>query len=140
MKTILCFIFAAMLVTTATAQTEKAAIAQKGNHASFEGQLVCLGCDLKKAEGARAACTAYGHKHALKMKDGGYISFLENDFSKDLINGEKYHNDSITVTGVFHDKANVLDVETFTVNGEKKGWCNHCKAMDGCPFMGKGKM
>ncbi len=140
MKTILSFILVAMLVTAAIAQTDSDATEPKDKHTSFEGKLVCLGCDLKKAEGARAACSVYGHKHVIKTEDGKYISFLENDFSKDLINGEKYHNKDIRITGVYHDNANMLDVETFTVNGKKMGWCNHCEAMDGCPFKDKGKM
>lgn len=115
-------------------------VEQKGKHASFEGKLVCLGCDLKKTEGARAVCSVYGHKHALKTKDGRYLNFLENDFSKDLINGKKYHDKKIEITGIYHQTANMLDVETFTVDGKKMGWCDHCKAMDQCPFRSKGKM
>ncbi len=113
---------------------------QKPMKASFEGKLVCLGCDLKKSEDARAACSVYGHDHVLKKADGTYISFLENDYSKDLINGKKYHNQNIQVTGVYHDNANMLDVETFTVDGKKKGWCGHCQAMDGCSFKDQRKI
>ena len=140
MKTVASLIMAALLVLAITAYAVDDPVEQKVKHASFEGKLVCLGCDLKKAEGARAACSIYGHKHVLKTKDGKYVSFLENDFSKDLINGEKYRNKGIEIHGVYHDKANVIDVETFTVDGKKMGWCNHCKAMDNCPFSGKGKM
>ena len=129
-------LFAVALTGTAGEVTGE----QKPAEASFEGKLVCLGCDLKKGEGARAACSVYGHHHALKKADSSYVSFLENDFSRDLIKGEKYHNQDIQVTGFYHDNANMLDVETFTVNGEKKGWCGHCKAMDSCPFKDKGKM
>jgi len=140
MKTVASLIMAALLVLAITAYAVDDPVEQKDKHASFEGKLVCLGCDLKKAEGARAACSIYGHDHVLKTKDSTYISFLENDYSKDLISGEKYHDKEIQVTGVYHDKANMLDVETFTVDGKKMGWCNHCKAMDHCPFRGKGKM
>ena len=99
-----------------------------------------MGCDLKKAEGANAACSVYGHEHALKKADGSYISLLENDYSKDLIKGEKYHNMDVTLTGVYHKSANVLDVQTFTVDGKKKSWCDHCKAMDGCASKDQEKM
>ena len=124
------------LAVTATAG-DKPAVHKK---TTLEGKLVCLGCDLKKSDGAHAACSIYGHKHALKTKDGKHINFLENDYSKDLINGEKYHNKGISVAGVYYDKANMLDVETFTVDDTMRGWCGHCKAMDNCPFGGRGKM
>ncbi len=139
MKTAVYVISAIMLIIGVTALAGEKAVEPKGDHASFDGTLVCLGCDLKKAEGARAACSAYGHNHVLKTKDGKYISFLENDFSKDLIEGKKYDNKNIKVTGIFHKNANMLDVETFTVDDKKMGWCSHCSAMDNCPFK-KGKM
>ncbi len=109
-------------------------------HSTFEGQLVCLGCDLSKSEDARAACKTYGCNHALKTSDGQYINFLQNDFSKDL-SSDKHHNKAVAVSGIYHASANVLDVESFTVDGgQKQGWCDHCKAMDNCPFKGHGKM
>lgn len=112
----------------------------EAKHATFDGQLVCLGCDLKKAEGARSACKVYGCNHVLKTSDGQYINFLQNDFSKEL-SSDKHHNKAATVSGMFHASANTLDVESFTVEGGKKqGWCDHCKTMDNCPFKGHGNM
>jgi len=120
------------------AGTEKAP--PKGKHVSLKGKLVCLGCDLKSTQGARAACPVYGHKHVLKTGDGQYINFLENRYSEDLIKGEKYHGKSIQVEGVYYPEALTLDVETFTVGGQQVGWCDGHKSMDSCPFMKKGKM
>lgn len=104
----------------------------EGNQTTLTGTLVCTGCDLKKAEGARAACSLYGHRHSLKTADGHYVDFLENDYSADLVKGEKYHNKQITVRGVEFTNANLIDVESFEVDGQTKAWCNHCKSMDGC--------
>ncbi len=140
MRMIATLVAAALLIIGASAYAGDKEAESKPKQASFEGKLVCLGCDLKKTEGARAACSVYGHDHVLKTKDSTYISFLENDYSKDLISGEKYHDKEIQVTGVYHDRANMLDVETFTVDGKKMGWCDHCKAMDHCPFSGKSEM
>ncbi len=80
---------------------EKGETAVKAKHANFEGTLVCLGCSLKKGEGARAACKANGHTHALKTKDGRYINFLANQYSEDLLKGEKYHNKEMKIHGIF---------------------------------------
>lgn len=113
---------------------------KKAENVTLKGKLVCLGCDLKKAQGARAACSVYGHKYALKTEDGKYINFLENKYTNDLFKGEKYHDKAIEIHGIYYADANLLDVETFTVDGKKMGWCDHCKAMDHCPFMKKGEM
>jgi hypothetical protein len=104
----------------------------KNQNMTFEGKLVCLGCDLKKAEGARAECSAYGHKHTLKTSDGNYVNLLENKYSADLMNNEKYAGKDIKVQGVYFASANQLDVKSFTVGDKKMSWCSHCKTMDGC--------
>ena len=103
----------------------------------YKGTLVCQGCSLKKADGARSACSEYGHKHALKTEDGAFVNFLENQYSADLLQGEKYHNKKMIVHGRYFAKANVLDVEWFEVEGKKKSWCGHCKSMDSCANMKK---
>lgn len=131
---ILCLMLLIAAVAIQAGETTKG----KAAHETFDGTLVCLGCDLKKAEGARAACSAFGHKHALKTADGKYINLLENQYSKDLLAGEKYHNKKVSIHGIYFANANQLDVETFTVDGKKKGWCDGCKSMDGC--MAKGDM
>jgi len=106
--------------------------AMKGEHADFSGTLVCMGCSLKKSEGANSACKVYGHKHAILTDDGKYINLLENKFSADLVSGEKYDMKKVSAHGIYHASANQLDVETFSVDGQKKTWCDHCSAMDGC--------
>jgi hypothetical protein len=106
---------------------------------TFDGQLVCLSCDLKKTEGAKSACGTYGCNHVLKTNDNRYVSFLPNDYSRDLAS-DKYHNKDISVTGVYFVSANMLDVESFTIDGEKQGWCDHCEAMDNCPYKGQGNL
>lgn len=104
----------------------------KGEPADFSGTLVCMGCSLKKSEAANSACKEYGHRHAIMTDDGKYINLLENKFSEDLISGEKYGMKKVTAHGVYHASANQLDVESFSVEGNKKVWCDHCTAMDGC--------
>jgi len=112
--------------------TAQMASLNKGGQVDIEGQLVCLGCSLKKSEGAHAECSTYGHKHALKTTEGVYLTLLENKQSADLVKGEKYHNKLVSIHGVYHANANTLDVESFTVDGKTKSWCGGCKSMDGC--------
>lgn len=106
----------------------------KGAQKTFGGTLSCMGCDLKKDAGANSQCKIYGHQHALKMKDGSYVSFMENDHSDLLINAGdgKWHGSEIKVTGTFFNKANVIDVKSFEVKDKTFGWCAGHKNMDQC--------
>ncbi|HUV30981.1 MAG TPA: hypothetical protein VMY05_07840 [Acidobacteriota bacterium] len=100
---------------------------------TLNGTLVCMGCDLKKAENARAECSEYGHTHVLKTEDGRYINLLENKYSADLLQADKYHNKKMEIHGIHHASANVIDVEAYAPQGGKKmSWCDHCKGMDAC--------
>ncbi|MEW5797018.1 MAG: hypothetical protein AB1772_11740 [Candidatus Zixiibacteriota bacterium] len=104
----------------------------KPEHVDISGTLVCLGCSLKKSEGARSACSVYGHEHALKTDAGQYVNFLENQYSADLIKGDKYANKKLSIHGILHSSANLVDVESFTVDGSMVTWCDGHKAMDLC--------
>jgi hypothetical protein len=138
---LLMFAFLAISVPVAACGNDdaKQIKASKIENASFEGTLVCVGCDLKKTEGARAACKTTGCTHTIKTADGQYINLLENQYSADLIKGGDYHNKPIKVEGVYFAKANMLDVKSFTIDGQQKSWCGHCGRMDGC-MISKEKM
>ena len=124
------------LTLMAAAEETGTAAGPVSSQVVMKGTLVCVGCDLKKAENARSACDAFGHKHALRTEDGKYIGFLENRYSADLIEGKKLHNSKIEVMGVYHTDANLLDVESYRAEGGKTiSWCDHCKAMDTCQAM-----
>src|SRR3989338_8604172 len=64
---------------------------------TIQGTVVCLGCTLKKTEGANAACKIYGHKHGLATEDGDLYSFLENKNSEEVINSDKYAMKEVVV-------------------------------------------
>jgi len=106
----------------------------KGEQKTFKGTLSCMGCDLKKADGANAQCKVYGHDHALKLEDGSYVSFMENDHSEKLINAAegKWHGQKVEITGKFFAKANVIDVKKFKAMDKEHSWCGGHKAMDQC--------
>ncbi len=129
-KTVL--IVAAIMLFVASAMAGPKQNHAKNDKVTFEGTMVCMSCDLKKADGARSDCKAFGHSHALKTKEGKYINLLANQYSADLLNGEKYHNKAVKLSGVYFANANQLDVESFEADGKKKSWCGSCKSMDGC--------
>jgi len=109
----------------------------KGEQKTLKGTLSCMGCDLKKGSGANAQCKTYGHDHALKLEDGSYISFMENDHSEKLINASdgKWHGKMIEVTGTFFANANVIDVTKFRTAGKAFSFCSGHKHMDECMSM-----
>lgn len=88
---------------------------------TIQGTVVCLGCTLKKTEGANAACKIYGHKHGLATKDGDLYSFLENKNSEEVINSDKYAMKEVVVTGKVFDNAHIIDLESISVAETKKG-------------------
>ena len=135
---VLSFMVVLLASAVVIADSKNKADSKTGEYKTFSGTLVCQGCDLKKNEGARAACNVYGHKHALKTDDGKYINFLENKFSEDLVNGEKYQNRKIKINGNYYASANMIDIDNFTVDEKMKSWCDHCQAMDGCMAGKKG--
>ena len=103
----------------------------KGMKTEVVGTMVCVDCSLK-GEGARAECKVNGCNHAIKTEDGKFISLMKNKYSTDLLSNEAYSKKKVTVAGTYFANANVLDVESFSVDGKKKSWCDHCSAMDGC--------
>ncbi len=106
----------------------------KGEQKTLKGTLSCMGCDLKMESGAHSQCKAYGHKHALKLEDGSYVSFMENDHSEKLINAAdgKWHGQQIEVTGNFFAKGNVIDVTDFKTSDKSFSFCAGHKGMDQC--------
>jgi len=106
----------------------------KGEQKTLSGTLSCTGCDLKKAAGAHSQCKIYGHRHTLKLADGNYVSFMENDHSEMLLNagGGKWHGQEVEVSGTYFAHANIIDVEDFQIKDKSYGWCAGHKDMDQC--------
>ena len=110
---------------------------EKGEMKTFKGTLSCMGCDLKMEAGAHSQCKIYGHKHALKLEDGSYVSFLENDHSADLIaaGDGKWHGKNVEVTGTYYKKGNAIDVVSFKTMDKDFSWCEGHNKMDQCHSM-----
>jgi len=85
---------------------------------SFNAKVICLGCALKKGQGAKANCSLYGHVNALKSEDGRIWTILENDISTDLINLHEYAGKQVEITGKKFGGTQVIEIETFKIVGE----------------------
>ena len=101
-----------------TLAQQSGAAGAKANMVTMKGTLACLGCDLKKAHGAGAQCSVYGHKHALKTANGKYYTFLENAKSEPLIKGEAMHGKQVEVRGTVFPGSQVIEVMSYKQTGQ----------------------
>ena len=104
---------------------------QLGEKRALTGTWTCLSCDLKGLDGSdHKQCEDAGHKHCLKLDNGNYVFFLENDRSADIIKGGRKHDVRITVEGTYYPKAHTIDVQSYTIDGRKTAWCDTHHRMD----------
>ncbi len=97
--------------------------------ATGTGTNFCLGCTLKKEDGAGAQCDVFGHRHALRVTQalvdgkeqpamtGWVLHYLETTKSEELI--KKHHGKSVTVVGKVYPDERVLEVASFQVEPAK---------------------
>ncbi|MFH1854711.1 MAG: hypothetical protein ABH815_05305 [Candidatus Omnitrophota bacterium] len=85
---------------------------------TLKAEVICLGCALKKGQGAKANCSLYGHVNALRSEDGRIWTILENDMSTDLINSHEYAGKQVEIAGKKFGGAQVVEIETFKLIGE----------------------
>ena len=83
------------------------------------GQLLCLGCNLKKLNGANSQCNLYAH-HAIGFKaaDGTLWNIIDNEIGHDIIRGhDLLENKSATITGYMYPLAHMIEVGSISVKG-----------------------
>lgn len=88
----------------------------------IRGKVVCVGCTLKKTEGANSACSIYGCKHGLLTDDGELYSFLENKKSEEVIHTGKYAKKDVEVTGRVFEKAHIIDLANISIVEREGGY------------------
>ena len=89
------------------------------NIKTFQATAICLGCTLKKEQGAKALCSVFGHKNALRTEDGKIWTILENEASAELINLHEYAGEKIQIKGKKFADTQVVEVTSFKVLGEE---------------------
>lgn len=102
-------------VSQALAQEQTQEVVTQATAITIKGKIICLGCTLKKEQGAGAQCSIYGHKNALLTADGKIWTILENDASTELINSHEYAGKEVEITGKEFTDAQVIEVESFKV-------------------------
>ena len=85
------------------------------------GELVCLGCSLKKLSGANAECSLYTqHDLGVKLADGSLWSIVNNQKGHDIIRAHGLLNHKVaTITGWLYPNANHIEIDSIKVKGVK---------------------
>lgn len=111
------------------------------------GKNFCLGCALKKEQGAKAQCSIFGHKHVLRVekavdaegKDlpemkGQILHYLETETSNSLIN--EHHKETVTIKGKVYSTEGVVEVESFEIPKETPAKAEKLTSQTSCPIKG----
>ncbi len=86
---------------------------------TLKGELLCIGCNLKRLSGANAQCNLYTH-HAIgfRTEDGTIWNILENAKGHDIIRAAKLLNGKkATITGWIYPIAHVIEIDKIVVDG-----------------------
>lgn len=86
---------------------------------TLKGHLVCIGCSLKKLDGANAQCNLFAH-HAIGFKsaDGTYWSIIDNAIGHDVIRAhELIEGKEATIQGWIYPIANMVEIAKIEING-----------------------
>jgi hypothetical protein len=106
---------------------------QKTEQKTFTGTWTCLNCDLAGLDGSvRTQCEDLGHRHCLRLDNGKYLFFLDNDHAAALIKGGGRHETLMTVKGTYYPGAHTIDVQSYVIDGKTSSWCAEHKRMDLC--------
>ncbi len=98
---------------------------EKGlDQVTLKGELVCIGCSLKKMDGANAQCDLYSH-HAIGFKtpDGLLWSIVDNAKGHDIIRAHKLieqgdtKSKKATITGWIYPAAHFVEIDKIDVEG-----------------------
>lgn len=98
---------------------------------TVKGTLLCVGCNLKKMNGANAQCDLFAH-HAIgfKTEDGTIWNIIENVNGHDIVRAHTLLEKNIpaTITGWIYPVAHAIEIDSIEVEGvsmadiQKAGW------------------
>lgn len=86
---------------------------------TIKGELVCVGCSLKKMNGANAQCNLFAH-HAIGFKsaDGSYWSIIDNAAGHDIIRAHQLvEGKTAGISGWLYPIANMIEIDSIRIEG-----------------------
>lgn len=86
---------------------------------TLQGELICLGCSLKRLSGANAQCGLYTHHDVgFKLADGTFWSLVNNAKAHDVIRAHGLViGKKATISGWIYPNANHIEVDSIIVDG-----------------------
>ncbi|HFC53347.1 MAG TPA: hypothetical protein ENJ43_02830 [Gammaproteobacteria bacterium] len=86
---------------------------------TLKGELICVGCSLKKLSGANSQCKLFGgHDVGLKLADGTFWNFVNNATGHDVIRAHgAVIGKTAIVTGWIYPNAHMIEIESIKVKG-----------------------
>lgn len=87
---------------------------------TLKGNLICVGCNLKKMSGANAQCDLYAqHSIGFKTEDGTIWNIIENAKGHDIVKAHTLLEKNVpaTITGWMYPIANMIEIDSITVEG-----------------------
>jgi hypothetical protein len=117
-RLLLSMIFAIPVLLSAGALDSKKGLGE----IQLEGQIVCLGCSLKKLGGANAQCGLYdAHDAGVKLKDGSLWSIVNNAKGHDVIRAHgAVIGKSAKISGWIYPNAHYIEINSIMVDGVSK--------------------
>ena len=87
---------------------------------TLKGNLLCVGCNLKKLNGANAQCSLFAH-HAVgfKTEDGTIWNIIDNAKGHDIIRAHTLLEKNVpaTITGWIYPIAHAIEIDSIDVHG-----------------------
>lgn len=87
---------------------------------TLTGELVCIGCSLKKLDGANAQCNLYAH-HAVGFRtaDGLLWNIVDNEKGHDVIRAHRLLEKGVkaTISGWIYPVAHFIEIDSIKVEG-----------------------
>ncbi len=89
---------------------------------TLSGELVCVGCSLKKLDGANAQCSIYAqHLVGFKAGDGTLWSIIDNEKGHDVTRAHTLlEHKKATITGYMFPIAHFIEIVDIDVEGVTK--------------------
>jgi hypothetical protein len=104
---------------------------QKMEQKTFTGTWTCLNCSLAGlVNRPQAECEDLGHRHCLRLDNGKYLFFLDNDRGKALIQGGGRRDVKMAVKGTFYSAAQTIDVQSYVIDGITTSWNEEHQKME----------
>ena len=116
----IALVFSALVLTASVALAGGWDTDKGFDKVTLNGDLVCVGCSMKKMSGANAQCNLFAH-HAIGFKtaDGLLWSIVDNEKGHDVIRAHRLleKGKKASITGWIYPAAHFVEIDSIEVEG-----------------------